>query len=175
MLCSVHRQTARRAAEDVTDGVSGFLIEENARSMAAKLTELCASPEAMKAVGEGALRDLYISWEEAVDNACRRYEVVIDNYRAGRYPKHTGLTEDIIHSIAQGLEGYNRSRDFQKARMRELSDSYRKLWDGFLAEGQKRFEDYQDEQSRLNAEIEATQQQLRGKFDELTRYLDRFM
>ena len=59
--------------------------------------------------------------------------------------------------------------------MRELSDSYRKLWDGFLAEGQKRFEDYQDEQSRLNAEIEATQQQLRGKFDELTRYLDRFM
>ena len=163
------------AAEDVADGVSGFLIEENAESMAAKLTDLCANPEAARAVGEGALRELYISWEEAVDNACRRYEVVIENYRAGRYPKHTGLTEDIIHSIAQGLEGYNRSRDFQKARMRELSDSYRKLWDGFLAEGQKRFEDYQDEQSRLNAEIEATQQQLRGKFDELTRYLDRFM
>jgi hypothetical protein len=59
--------------------------------------------------------------------------------------------------------------------MRELSDSYHKLWDGFLAEGQKRFDDYQDEQNRLNAGVESTQQQLRSKFDELARYLDRFM
>ena len=32
------------AAEDVDDGVSGFLIEENAESMAAKLSELCKQP-----------------------------------------------------------------------------------------------------------------------------------
>ena len=43
------------------------------------------------------------------------------------------------------------------------------------AEGQRRIEDFQDGQNRLNAEIEAKQQLLRGKFDELTRYLDRFM
>ena len=163
------------AAEDVEDGVSGFLIEENAESMAAKLLELCRKPEAVKAVGEGALRELYISWEEAVANACRRYEIVIDNYRAGKYAKHTGLTDDLIHTIAQSLDGYNRSRDFQKARMRELTDSYRKLRDDLLAEGQRQLENLQDGQNRLNAEIEAKQQLLRGKLDELTRYLDRFM
>lgn len=163
------------AAEDVEDGVSGFLIEENAGSMAAKLTELCAEPDAVKAVGEGALRDLYISWEEAVANACRRYEAVIDNYRAGKYPKHTGLTDDLIHTIARSMDDYNRSRDFQKARMRELTDSYRKLRNDLIAEGQKRIGDFQDGQNRLNAEIEAKQQLLRAKFDELTRYLDRFM
>ncbi|MBR7074213.1 MAG: glycosyltransferase [Oscillospiraceae bacterium] len=163
------------AAEDVEDGVSGFLIEENAESMAAKLLELCQKPEAVKAVGEGALRELYISWEEAVANACRRYEIVIDNYRAGKYPKHTGLTDDLIHTIAQSMDSYNRSRDFQKARMRELTDSYRKLRDDLLAEGQRQLENLQDGQNRLNAEIEAKQQLLRGKLDELTRYLDRFM
>ena len=163
------------AAEDVEDGVSGFLIEENAESMAAKLAELCRVPDAVKAVGEGALRDLYISWEEAIANACRRYEVVIDNYRAGKYPVHTGLTDDLIHTIARSMDGYNRSRDFQKARMRELTDSYHKLRDDLLAEGQKRVQDFQDGQNRLNAEIEAKQQLLRAKFDELTRYLDRFM
>ena len=163
------------AAEDVEDGVSGFLIEENAESMAAKLLELCRNPEAVKAVGEGALRDLYISWEEAVANACRRYEIVIENYRAGKYPKHTGLTDDLIHTIAQSMDSYNRSLDFQKARMRELTDSYRKLRDDLLAEGQRQLENLQDGQNRLNAEIEAKQQLLRGKFDELTRYLDRFM
>ena len=163
------------AAEDVEDGVNGFLIEENAGSMAAKLLELCARPDIVKAVGENALRDLYISWEDAVDSACRRYETVIDNYRAGRYPKHTGLTDDLIHTIARSMDDYNRSRDFQKARMRELTDSYRKLRDDLLAEGQRRLEDIQDGQNRLSAEIEAKQQLLRSKFDELTRYLDRFM
>ena len=108
------------AAEDVEDGVSGFLIEENAGSMAAKLAALCKKPALLRAVGEGALRELYISWEEAVANACRRYEAVIENYRAGRYPQHTGLSEDLIHAIAQGMEGYNKSRDLQKAAMREL-------------------------------------------------------
>ena len=104
------------AAEDVADGVSGFLIEENAESMAAKLTELCGNPEALKRVGEGALRHLYISWEEAVDNACRRYEAVIENYRAGKYAQHTGLTDDLIHSIAQSMEDYNRMRGARRAR-----------------------------------------------------------
>ena len=163
------------AAEDVEDGVNGFLIEENAGSMAAKLLELCARPDTVKAVGENALRDLYISWEDAVANACRRYDAVIDNYRAGKYPKHTGLTDDLIHTIAQSMDGYNRSRDFQKARMRELTDSYRRLRNDLIAEGQKRIGDFQDGQNRLNAEIEAKQQLLRAKFDELTRYLDRFM
>ena len=57
----------------------------------------------------------------------------------------------------------------------ELTDSYRKLRDDLIAEGQRRIEDFQDGQNRLNAEIEAKQQLLRSKFDELTRYLDRFM
>ena len=163
------------AAEDMEDGVSGFLIEENAESMAAKLTELCAKPELVKAVGEGALRELYISWEEAVANACRRYEIVIENYRAGRYAKHTGLTDDLIHNIAQSMEDYNRMRDQQRARVRELTASYQRLRDELLEESQRRKEEFQEGQNRLSAEIEARQQQLRGKLDELARYWDRFM
>jgi glycosyltransferase involved in cell wall biosynthesis len=163
------------AAEDVADGVSGFLIEENAESMAAKLTELCENPEALKTVGEGALRELYISWEEAVDNACRRYEAVIENYRAGKYARHTGLTDDLIHSIAKSMEGYNRMHDWQRKQVRELTGSYQKLRDELLEESQRRIEDLQDGQNRLNAEIESKQQLLRGKLDELARYWDRFM
>ena len=46
------------AAEDVTDNVSGVLIEENADSMAAKLEELCREPETMKRIGAAAQRDI---------------------------------------------------------------------------------------------------------------------
>ncbi len=174
------------AAEDVTDAVSGFLIEENAGSMAAKLEELCQHPEALKTVGEGALRELYLSWEDAVANACRRYEVVIDNYRAGKYPIHAGLTDELIHNIARSMDGYNQSRERQKARMRELTDSYRKLRGEIVSESQRRLEQMQSapdrlsagweaEQARLTEELRAREQLLRSKFDELTRFLDRFM
>ena len=167
------------AAEDVEDGVSGFLIEENADSLAAKLTVLCREPEAVRAVGENALRKLYLSWEDAVANACRRYGTVIENYRAGLYTKHTSLTADLIHSIAQSLEGYNRSRDYQKAKMQELSDGYRRLYGQLVEGGQKRLTDLQDAQNRVSVDLRAEEEQhtaeLMHKFDELTWFLDRFM
>jgi glycosyltransferase involved in cell wall biosynthesis len=166
------------AAEDAEDGVSGFLIAENAASMAEKLSELCKKPELVRAVGKGALDRLYISWEEAVANACRRYELVIENYRAGRYPPHTGLSDDLIHAIAQAMEGYSRSREKQKAAMRELGESSRRLWEDFLTEGQKRMDDYRAEQ-RFRSELESGQHQLTtdlgDTLDDIAKLLDRFL
>ena len=85
------------ASEGVTDGQNGFLIDENAESLAAKLTELCAQPEQMKAVGKGAGDELYISWTDAVAHAYERYEIVIDNYKSGVY----GLRDPIRGSWMQ--------------------------------------------------------------------------
>ena len=73
------------AAEGVTDGQNGYLIEENAASLAAKLAALDGKLVQTRAVGEGAARELYISWADAVARACERYEIVIDRYRAGGY------------------------------------------------------------------------------------------
>ena len=163
------------AAEDTVDGVSGFLIEENAASMAAKLLELCRTPEIFKTVGEGAQRDLYISWDEAVQRAAARYEVVIENYRAGKYPRHTGLSDDLIHSIAASMDDFNRSRERQRARMRELTESTQKLVNELRNEGQRRLgelqnlgADFEHEQSRITAEVKT-------RFDEQAKYWDRFM
>ena len=163
------------AAEGVEDGVSGFLIEENAESMAARLAVLCREPALCRAVGEGALRELYLSWEEAVDMACRRYPDVIENYRAGRYPKHTGLSDDLIHSIAQSMEDYNRSRDRQKARLRELNASYSRLRAELMEQGQRRLENIQNLSNGWEAEQARLTRELHERLDELARVLDRFM
>ena len=93
------------AAEDVADGKSGFLIQENAESMAACLRELCAQKERMREVGEEAQRDIYISWREAVRSAVERYRVVIDNYRSGRYPKHAGVRDELLSGIGTLMSG----------------------------------------------------------------------
>ena len=88
------------AAEGVTDGRNGFLIRENAPSLAAKLETLCGQPGLPRSVGENAARELYISWEEAVARAYERYEVVIDSYRSGGYRRRLKPQDEFFR--AQG-------------------------------------------------------------------------
>ena len=115
------------AAEDVTDGVSGFLIEENSAAMAAKLRALCGHREIMRQVGRQAQQQLYISWEEAVSRAYQRYGAVIDNYRRGLYPEHERLSDDFIRGMAKSMESWEHYRNRQQARVRELRREYREL------------------------------------------------
>ena len=115
------------AAEDVTDGVSGFLIEENSAAMAAKLRALCGHREIMRQVGRQAQQQLYISWEEAVGRAYQRYGAVIDNYRRGLYPEHERLSDDFIRGMAKSMESWEHYRNRQQARVRELRREYREL------------------------------------------------
>ena len=109
------------AAEDVEDGVSGFFIDENAASLADKLTELLHAPERMRRVGQTAQDTIYISWEQSVARAAERYETVIDNYRAGKYPAHTRPSD----SAYRALSGY-------LAAVSKLHDEAKTLRDRFL-------------------------------------------
>ena len=84
------------AAEGVSGDRNGFFISETASSLAVKLYQLCSNREMMKRVGERAAEELYISWENAVAKACERYEIVIDNYKSGRYPKRRRISDRIM-------------------------------------------------------------------------------
>lgn len=92
------------AAEGITDGVNGLLIEENAESLNACLTKVLHSPGLMKAIGENAARELYLSWDDAVHNAMRRYEIVIDRYRSGQHPAHTEPMEQLLSAAGLLME-----------------------------------------------------------------------
>ncbi len=92
------------ASEGVTDGRNGFLIEESAESLAAKLRELCKRPQLMKEVGKGAGDELYISWEDAVAHAYERYLVVIDNYKSGVYGRHDPIKGSWMQSQGELMQ-----------------------------------------------------------------------
>ncbi|MBO6054792.1 MAG: glycosyltransferase, partial [Oscillospiraceae bacterium] len=90
------------AAEDVTDGVNAFLIEENAESMAAMLLSLSRTPERVRKAGERASSELYLSWHDAVSRAYERYGEIAENYRAGRYERRANLP-DIVFAMQGAL------------------------------------------------------------------------
>jgi 1,2-diacylglycerol 3-alpha-glucosyltransferase len=92
------------ASEGVTDGVNGFLISESSASLALKLYQLCQQPQLMKQVGEAAARDIYMSWDDAVEKARQRYEVVMDNYARGYYPRHAKMTDELLKSSGEVMK-----------------------------------------------------------------------
>ena len=102
------------AAEDVEDGVSGVLIEENAASMAEALQKLLGERGMMRSVGEGAQRDLYISWEDSVARAWDRYGTVIDKYRSGEYDGRARDEGEIYHALGEVIDRYNLAREYQR-------------------------------------------------------------
>ena len=112
------------AAEDIRDGESGFLIEENAESMARMLTALSRNPEAMQRVGKTAQDEIYISWKDAVTHAQARYEVVLENFKAGKYLAHNRQSDEAFHAISSYLAAVGRGQEKLRLRMEELSERF---------------------------------------------------
>lgn len=163
------------AAEDVTDGVNGFLIEENAESMAAKLLELCAAPEAMARIGAGAQRDIYMSWEQAVDRAYARYFDVIDNYRRGLYPKHEKISDEMYKTMANYLDSAGRAREAQRRRAEELRRSYESLVDGITGDRERLISEMRMNRDLVKDDLDESRAKLKERLDELTDRIDRFL
>lgn len=92
------------AAEGVTDGVNGFLVEETAESLSALLQTLGNRLDVLRSVGENACRDLYISWEDSVKAATARYEIVMERYKAGGYPRHRKPIEYFLKANGELME-----------------------------------------------------------------------
>ena len=182
------------AAEDIADGVNGFLIEENAVSMAACLRCLCTEPEAMRRVGENALRDIYISWDTAVKSAVERYGTVIENYRRGLYPKHEKPADELFSGIGELMNRIG-TREVKRQEILEALSSGRRLFpdwtrrfdanvtEAFFADlrnGMKEWRaDVESGVDSLKAELESGKARLQARRsnleEELANYYDIFL
>lgn len=104
------------AAEGVTHRRNGFLIEENAPSLFALLKDLTGRREEMRRVGVIAGKELYLSWADAVKLAAQRYEIVIDRYRRGKYPRGRKPMDHVLGHSGELMEDLAKAQD----RLREI-------------------------------------------------------
>ena len=73
------------AAEGVEDGVSGLLAEqETAECFAEKVGSAVSAPGLLKRLGKEAEEKVYYSWEDAVSDAYKRYEEIIEEHNRKR-------------------------------------------------------------------------------------------
>jgi hypothetical protein len=87
------------AAEGITDGWPGILIENDPQAMAAAMERICENPERMKGIGEAAMEEIYMSWDESVRRAVERYGAVLESWKSGgRRRLRLWADEDMILS-----------------------------------------------------------------------------
>ena len=160
------------AAEGVTDGVNGFLIEESAASLAAKLAEIAAEPETARTVGEHAARDLYLSWHDAVARANDRYGTVIDRYltvglrrehvRGERFFARQGaLMEALAEAEERRRTVHEKIEAFEQTARKRVAD--------FHADVNQRRNDYV---SVWNTRLDEANRRINERFDSVVETID---
>jgi len=71
------------AAETVEDSFSGFIAkEETATCCADRIFCAVSNRDRLKKAGENAGQHVYLSWADAIDCACRRYEEILCEWRS---------------------------------------------------------------------------------------------
>jgi len=71
------------AAEGITHGRNGYMIEQSGEAMAALLATLNKDLNRVHEVGQHAMDEIYISWEDSVHRAHERYGEIIELRASG--------------------------------------------------------------------------------------------
>ena len=65
----------------VTEDVNGYIAENNVEAFADKIQSIFADEDKYNQICENAYRDLYVTWDKAVEKAYADYERIIQSYR----------------------------------------------------------------------------------------------
>lgn len=117
------------AAEGITDGRNGFLIDEAPEAMAALLREVCRDLPRLREVGQHAMDEIYLSWQSAVDAACDRYGAILNLKKSGALAPKRKLPADYLVALAsRSLEERVRLRRIRQ----ELLSDFRETAQGMM-------------------------------------------
>ena len=145
------------AAEGITHGRNGFLIDENAESMAALLEEVSKDLGHLHEVGQNAMDEIYISWDQAVRLAYDRYKEIHEMAVSGELGirKHQSF-EYLMNSAATILNGT------QKV----FVDIPKEMHDGMKAGYYEFREGMRDNYEELKEDVSVEVEKIRGNINE---------
>lgn len=147
------------AAEGITDGRNGYLIEENSASMAALLKKVNGNNSGLGEIGQKAMDEIYISWDKAVRLAYDRYKVLIEMKASGELGirKHQSF-ENLMNMAAVALDGT------QKA----FFDTPKNLYEGMRENFEEIRNDITDEIGRITDSISGSITEIRDRIHDGT-------
>lgn len=120
------------AAEGITDGRTGILCANDAEALAVKLGYAVGHRNEMHEIGEHAMNEVYISWEDSVRRAYERYSVVIEKCMNGQTsrshekPLHKDFFR-MMDTITDGIQQFRSIPIEIKGRYNKSRGKFRKI------------------------------------------------
>lgn len=102
------------AAEGTIDRENAYHIDETSESMRDLLLHHGQDRSAMRRIGECAMEQLYLSWEESVHRAYERYGIILDDYRSGITERNLIWSDDVYNWMGDLCQGIDMARDFME-------------------------------------------------------------
>ena len=151
------------AAEGITHGRNGFMIEENAESMAQLLKEISGDLDHLHQVGQNAMDEIYISWDQAVRIAYDRYKEIHEMAVSGELGirKHQSF-EYLMNSAATILNGTQRV--FVDV-PREMHDGMKAGYEEFREGMRDNYEEFKED---VSTEVERLRDNITEGIDQLS-------
>ena len=84
------------AAEGITDGRTGILIEENGEALAQALLAPDASTEKFRTIGHAAGQDIYVSWDDSIARAREQYRDVLRRWNTGELRRKRSFSDPLF-------------------------------------------------------------------------------
>lgn len=110
------------AAEGITDGQNGYIIKETAEDMFRLLRDISGNISETARVGQNAMDEIYISWEDSVNAAYKRYGEILRMKEAGELDsRRKGMSDHILDATTKLIDAHSRADRTRH----ELYDSFR--------------------------------------------------
>lgn len=88
------------AAEGITDGRNGFLIDQNPDALASFLNHACTHLDIIRQAGDHAMDEIYLSWQDAVNEARKGYEGILEKKKRGLLRHKENLADDPLYEMS---------------------------------------------------------------------------
>ena len=69
--------------------------------MAKCLSFACENSEKLKVLGQTAMDEIYISWEDAVEKATKRYELVVENFKSRETAREKVRFDEMFRTFSE--------------------------------------------------------------------------
>ena len=128
------------AAEGITDGRNGFLIDETPEAMAQLLKRVCSDLPRLHEIGQHAMDEIYLSWQSAIAAAYDRYGAILDLKRSGALPPKRKLPADYLVALAsRSMEERVRRRRIRQELLSDFKETAQGMMEN-IQEAQKNAE-----------------------------------
>lgn len=142
------------AAEGITDGQNGFLIDETYEAMAALLQNVLGDLPKLHAIGERAMEELYLSWQTCVAAAFDRYNAILDLKRSGKLPRRKAQATDLLVSLtSREMERLTKTRLFYGSLLDSIDSAAAGMMENIGAFREKRTEIWEDLTEKVASDL----------------------